>query len=318
MAEADKARIARARAEYDRMKVSAPGSYHRSFDQNEYVTAYAARAEIVKGLVLALQIIQEGEFKADYEMKAYTTQTGGSSWGGDRRELKDVCCSSEDWGPQGGRVSAYVDMGISLHLDGRPMMRLNGDKGDIHSTPPLYNPDGSLRKNPLIPHFVRVLTGNHSHVDDIWDGVLRLLPDTVVCEDNQEGYYESFCRKYDTLVAELAPRVKKHAERHVLKTEKARERAARPDVVAKREGEARARGRESLSKLLGGPRCKKILDKWGPEDLLTYLRLCQEHEMVLKALMRWSGQNPLGSRTIELEDVTNALEMAKVRDVMDS
>jgi hypothetical protein len=33
--------------------------------------------------------------------------------------------------------------------------------------------------------------------------------------------------------------------------------------------------------------------------------------------MSWSGRNPLGSKNIELEDVTTAIEMAKVRDVME-
>lgn len=247
----------------------------------------ADRGKLVRGLALALFAAKEGVLERG-EMKGYSRQDGGHPYGG--RSLEGPCCRPKE------AHGVYVDMGVSLKFQGHAGLRLSGAPEEVRGS------------KETAPQYARELAGNNGLDAGLWARVAGL----------RQADVDGLCARYDALVAELEPAFERTAERYSKKLAKSRERAARPDVVAKRQAEARGRGRESLSKLLGNYTCKGILDKWGPEELLTYLRLCQKHGHVLRELMRWSGQNPLGSEVIELEDVTTALEMAKVRDVMDS
>jgi hypothetical protein len=257
----------------------------RPFEENRL--APDAREKLVRGLALALFAAKEGVLERG-EMKGCSRQEGGHPYGG--RALDGLCCRPKD------THGVYVDMGLSLKFSGHAGLRLSGAPEEVRGS------------KDSAPQYVKEIVGNSNLDAGVWKRVAAL----------RQADVDGLCARYDALVAELEPAFERTAERYSKKLAKSRERAARPDTVAKRKAEARARGRESLSKLLGNYTCKGILDKWGPEELLTYLRLCQKHGYVLKELMRWSGQNPLGSEVIELEDVTTALEMAKVRDVMDS
>lgn len=282
------ARAAAARAEHAKRALDPNDWYGKQAFKEERQTT-EQRDALVKGVCLALFACKQAEL-ARGEMKGYSQQTGGHPYSNDKRPLDEPCCSPKT------RHGVWVDTGISMTFQGHAGLRLSGDPSELRSTAGATG----------VPAFVRVLAPGCTQT--LWNSASGLV----------QADYDALCARYDALVAELEPAADRVAEKHSKKLEKSRERAKRPEVVARREAEARARGRDSLSRLLGGPTCKGILDKWGPEDLLTYLKLCQKHEYVLKELMRWSGQNPLGSKAIELEDVTTALEMAKVRDVMDS
>ena len=292
-------RVAKARAEYAGIKATQPTSYWASRSEDEFLArekqTVQDRDNVVRGLVLVTMAAKEaGVVRAD--PKGYSTQSGGHSFGG--RKADEPCCSCELV------HNVYVDMGLSIRTPGWAggTMRVSGDAGDVHDRPPAHQ---GARPQP--PVFVRELCGSGLR-DEVWAACRQLIAEDLARLE----------AAYDAAVLEATPAATRVAEKHAKKLDKSRERAARPDKVAKRAAEAKERARESLSKLLGNANCKGILDKWGPEELLGYLRLCQKHEYVLKELMAWSGRLPLGSKVLELEDIQAALEMAKVRDVMES
>jgi hypothetical protein len=288
-------RLDRDEAHFNQQKAAVannPGNWFsgRSFDRKEHRKRDQLE-KLVKGFMMALWACKDGRIERG-DMKGFTySVTAGAFTDVDCSQKRTVTESKE-------RHKVYVDVGLSLVFQGHVGIRLSGD------------PDAIRAKPGCVPQFVQGVLKSYGVVGTeavYWEGIIAL----------QQEDFEGLCQRYEAVLAEIAPLADKVAEKHWRKLEKSRERATRPEVVAKREAEARARARESLSKLLGTS-AKSVLDVWTAEDILKYLRLCQKHGYILRELMTWSGQTPLGSKAIELEDVQTALEMAKVRDVMES
>ena len=219
--------------------------------------------------------------------KTYHHQVGGSEYS--NRDASEVCCSTEPIG------EVFCDLGISVAFfeyesHSKKVLRLNGDANDLWKLFTEVTPMEG--RNGLREHRVVIETLVGTQMTSL---LTRYLSESDLARQAAQG----------------------PALKHSRRLKKSRARALSPDAIAKREFEARARAREALSQLLGAS-CKGILDEWSPTELLGYLRLCQKHEWVLKELMTWSGRTPLGSKALCLEDIEVALDMAKVKSVMDS
>jgi hypothetical protein len=129
---------------------------------------------------------------------------------------------------------------------------------------------------------------------------------------------DSLQLEHGLLCVELFPEANRMTERHAKKLAKSRERAARPDNVAKRAQEARDRARVSLSKLMELSTFKPVIDKWSPQELLNFLKLCHDSGDILLELEGWARKLPLGAKQLQLDDIQAALDLAKVRGVMES
>jgi len=290
------AKLAKARAEYEHVKRTQPTNWvaSRPFDEHSHKASYGDCAEVVMSLVAVCDAVRECRVSRS-EMKGFPYRSGGQS--GAKRDPKEPCCDSVE------RHGFYTDLGLSLMTPrfGKGYIRLSGDPEDVHEVPNAMNPAVKT-----VPAFVKAIA---PYADaGLWAEVRKLVEPELAALEAQ----------YDELVARIAPEADRFAERYARKLQKSRERAKRPDQVAKREAEARARARESLSGLMGGPSFKSVLDKWSAADLLGYLRLCQTDAAVLRELMSWSTKLPLGSKSLELSDVEAALELARIRDVMES
>ena len=252
-----------------------------------------ARIYQIAALVNILDAVHQANFTQD-KIKAYTHKIGGDTY----HVSDSPCCSA----PNPIHEGSFYDLGISLVVAaGNCKLRLSGDDDFVNFTP-------SLRYCPLfIESYNNQCKISSWMSSEVWTSIETLWADQ----------FKLFRAEYSALAAELRPNGETLAAAHTKKIAANRARAARPDQVAKREQEARARAQASLSSLLTVS-CSSVLDKWTPEELLSYLRLCQTHGYVLRELMTWSGKTPLGSKVLELEDVVTAIEMAKVSSVMSS
>jgi hypothetical protein len=302
--QADK--LVKGRAEYDELKRLSPMNWLASqpFDEGRYCLGTEGSRLVVEELLHVARAAKACDIiHTASAMKGYTYQFGGQA--GSQRKAADPCCSGV------ARHGVYVDMGLTLNtpgwtdvglgpIQGREAVRLSGDPGEVHETV------NDMTQLAVPPTYVRAICPS---VDArTWWEVRTLFEDELA----------ALKARYDELVVKIAPDVDRFAERYSKKLARSRARSARPDNVAKREAEARTRARESLSQLMCGSTFQRILDRWSAEELLKYLRLCQTESGVLKELMLWSSRVPLGSKQIALEDVEVALELAKVRGVMES
>lgn len=122
------------------------------------------------------------------------------------------------------------------------------------------------------------------------------------------------CQALELAEAGAADAEKAMSRKH-REIEKARERAARPDVQAKRDEEARVRAKASLSKVLFASR--SLVQDVSADEVLSLLKLAEKKELV-KELIKWAGCNPRGFAVVKAEDVTEALDRARVLEVMKS
>jgi hypothetical protein len=248
----------------------------------------AAKSEAVQSMVTFERAFTEGVIQKDDPRTYLGSQ--GAYWNS-RRTVEPVTFPMEL-----AHNRVHVDLGLTLCVEGK-RVRVDGSTKDVYD-----------EKN--FPPVLRALAQDAAH-DVLTRCWVQLEPFIRVDAQN-------FLTGYQEVVASIMKDADQLIEKHQKRLDKSRARAARPEVVAKREAEARTRARESLSALLTGPAAREILDEWSHDDLLGYLRLCQKHERILKELMTWSGRTPLGSKALCLEDVEVALDMAKVKTVMDS
>jgi hypothetical protein len=282
----DQLRVDKEEASWKQFSTTVHGTWYKPFNREESLLKNDEINKQVEVVNKALLAVKNGRFDRG-EMKTRVRRYDWAIWNFDSKE---VITSSKD------RHGIYVDLGLTLMFPGHAGIRLSGDPESIR---------GSSQN---LPQFALALLKGYRVSPEAWEEIVALQPDI----------YESFCQQYEAILTEIEPKADAMCLKHRKKLEKSRARAARPDMVAKREMEARSRACKSLYNMLCSKKCKEILDRWNPEEFLTYLKFCQEYEYELTNLITWSHKFPLGSKVLKLEDVTTAIEMAKVCDVMNS
>lgn len=158
----------------------------------------------------------------------------------------------------------------------------------------------------LVGSSLPVIVGDPPH------GTSESVPRPVL--DKVRRLEESFCDKY----RELLPRILEVGRAKIRELEKSRRKAESPGVKAKREEEARARVRAGFTATLY--RSRDVVRESSAEDVMKLFESSGDPKWValVNELARWRATNPLGSKVVRLEDVEEALQGARVREVLES
>lgn len=97
---------------------------------------------------------------------------------------------------------------------------------------------------------------------------------------------------------------------------KSREKARSPTVTAKRVDEARQAARKSFSGVLHGHR--RDLADVTAQELRGLLHLATEKKWLLKELAKWAATHPAGYSAMTEEDIAESLDLARVKEVIES